>query len=169
MAPWEIHSNSRQQTLLSVVCLAVGLVLVGLLHDYDTAGSSRHAGFLFGVVLLAIGGATLAANARQTIVVDPLQKEIRVLDQRLFGRRQRAIAFSDIGDVQVACLQTRAQNVIRYCLQLQLHNDEAYTLFAPARVYEGASDPAIVAGWKTRLDSYLAADATGAQTGPTTR
>lgn len=168
MAPWEIHSNSRQQTLLSAVCLVVGLVLVALLHDYDTAGSSRQAGFLFGVVLLAIGGATLAAHARQTIVVDPLQKEIRVLDQRLVGRRQRAIAFADIEEVQVACLQTRAQNVIRYCLQLQLHSGEAYTLFAPARVYDGASDPAIVAGWKTRLGNYLAATAPDAEPAATT-
>lgn len=162
MPIWETHNNSRQQTWLSIGCLAVGLVLVLLLHDAGPgeANTNARAGFWFGGVLLLIGAATLAANAHQRVVVDPMAREISIEDRRLFGRRLRRIAFADVRDVQVACLQTRSQHAIRYFLQLQLDGGGQCALFAPERVYAGASDPAIVAGWRTRLTSYL--DAPGA-------
>lgn len=159
MESWETHSNSRQQTSLSAVCLVMGLALVAVLHDAQAGESSGRAGFLFGVLLLLIGGATLVANARQCIVVDPVLREIRIEDRRLFGRTLRRVAFANIREVQVACLQTRAQQAIRYFLQLQLHTGESCALFAPERVYPGASDPAIVGDWKARLNGYLAAPA----------
>jgi hypothetical protein len=156
---WEIHNNSRQQTALSGGCLIVGLVLVALLHDAEGAASNAQAGFWFGCVLLFIGCATLAANARQHIVVDPQLREIRIEDRNLFGRKLRRIAFADIEDVQVAYLRTRSQHAIRYFLQLQLHSAEPCALFAPERVYAGASDPAVVARWRTQLQAYLDAPA----------
>ncbi len=159
MTTWEIHNNSRQQTVLSIACLAVGLVLVALLHDAGPGHSNAQAGFWFGGVLVLIGMATLAANAHQRIVVDPHEREIRVEDRRLFGRKLRRIAFDDVRDVQVAYLQTRSQHAIRYFLQLQLGGGEPYALFAPERVYAGASDPAVVAEWRTRLNACLKAPA----------
>lgn len=157
MTTWEIHNNSRQQTVLSVGCLAIGLVLVALLHDAGPGDSNAQAGFWFGGVLLLIGIGTLAANARQSVVVDPGLREIRIETRRLLGRQLRRIAFDDVVDVQVAYLQTRSQHAIRYFLQLQLEDGEQCALFAPERVYAGASDPAVVAGWRTRLNTYLKA------------
>ena len=159
MTPWETHNNSRQQTLLSIGCLTVGLVLVALLQDAGAGDSNARAGFWFGGVLLLIGIATLAANAHQRVLVDPASREIRIETRRLLGRQLRRIAFDDVADVQVACLQTRSQHAIRYFLQLRLAGGEPYTLFAPERVYAGASDPAVVAGWRTRLNIYLNAPA----------
>lgn len=156
MPLWEIHNNSRQQTVLSLVCMAAGLVLVALLHDTTAGDANARAGFWFGCILLAIGVATLAAHAHQRIVVDPQAREIRIEDRRLLGRELRRIAFADVRDVQVACLQTRSQHALRYFLQLQLANGEPCALFAPERVYAGASDPAVVAGWRNRLNGYLA-------------
>ena len=152
-----MHNDSRQQTALSVGCLALGLALVLLFRDAGTGGSNAQAGFWFGCVLLLIGAATLAAHARQRVVVDPLAREIRIEDRRLFGRTLRRIAFADVHDVQLASLQTRSQHAIRYFLQLQLGGGAQCALFAPERVYAGASDPAVVAGWRTRLKACLAA------------
>lgn len=155
--PWETHNDSRQQTALSIGCLTLGLVLVLLWHDAGAGDTNARAGFWFGVVLLMIGAATLAANAHQRVVVDPQLREIRIEDRRLYGRSLRRIAFADVRDVQVAYLQTRSQHALRYFLQLQLEDGTQCALFAPERVYAGAADPAVVAGWRTRLSGYLAA------------
>ena len=157
MPVWESHSRSRRQSAISAACLASGLVLIAMLHDYGLAGSSRHAGFLFGMVLALIGGATLLVSGPQTIAVDPPRQQIRITDHRLLGTRVHTIPFADIAEVQVAYLQTRSQQVLQYFLQLQLRSGETYALFAPGRVYAGSMDPAIVALWKSRLDACLAA------------
>lgn len=159
MPTWETKNNSRQQTALSAICIVVGLVLVALLHDTGPENTNAQAGFWFGGILLLMGAATFAANAHESVVVDPKRREIRVETRRLLGRQSRRIAFADVQDVQVACLQTRSQHAIRYFLQLQLASGEPCVLFAPERVYAGASDPAVVAGWRTRLQQYLAAPA----------
>jgi len=145
--------------MLSVACVIIGLLLVALLHDAGALDSNAQAGFWFGAILLLMGGTTFAANARQRIVIDPQQREIRIETRRLLGRQLRRIPFADVQDVQVACLQTRSQHAIRYFLQLQLADGEPCALFAPERVYAGASDLAIVAGWRTRLQQYLATHA----------
>ena len=156
MPTWETHNHSRQQTLLSVGCIVVGLLLVGWLHDAAPDGSNAQAGRWFGILLLVLGIATLVAHARQSVVVDPQLREIRIEDRRLWGRALRRIPFADVQDVQVAYLRTHTHTSIRYFLQLQLRDDETYALFAPERVYAGASDPAVVAGWQTRLKACLA-------------
>ncbi len=135
-----------------MICLVAGAVLVFSLHDYGPSGSNRQAGFLFGAVLLALGGATLAVGGSQTVVVDPSLRLIHVEDHRLIGKRRRTIALTDIRDIQVACLQTRSKHALRYFLQLTLAGDLTYALFAPERDYPGASNPRIVADWKDRLD-----------------
>lgn len=156
---WETHNHSRQQTALSLGCMAAGLLLVGWFHEAPPGGSSAQAGFWFGMMLLGLGGLTLAAHARQSIVVDAQLREIRIEDRRLSGRQLRRIAFADVQDVELAYLRTRAQNTIRYFIQLQLRSGEAYALFAPERVYAGGSDPAVVAGWQNRLKALLAVPA----------
>lgn len=153
MNAWKTRSNNRQQLVISLTCLIAGAVLVFSLHDYGPSGSNRQAGFLLGVVLLALGGATLAAGGTQSVVVDPQQRLIRIEDHRLIGDRQQTIAIADIRDIQVGCLQTRAKHTLRYFLQLTLADGQPHILFAPERDFPGASNPKIVAGWKDRLDS----------------
>ena len=159
MPTWETHSRSLQQAALSIGCIAVGLLLVAWQYDAMPGDSNAQAGFWFGILLLVLGGLTFAAHARQRVVVDPQLRETRVEDRWLLGRRLRRIAFADVRAVQVAYLQTRSQHAIRYFLQLQLDDGENCPLFAPERVYAGASDPAVVAGWRARLEQYLAVPA----------
>jgi len=157
---WETRSNNRQQIVISVVCLIVGVLLTVALRDYGPSGSNRQAGFLFGVVLLGLGIATLFAGGSQAVQVDVDTREIRILDRRLIGSRTQTLAFDQVQRVEVACLQTRSQHALRYFLQLQLISGEAVPLFSPEKAYPLASDPAVVASWKRRLDIMLA---TGAQ------
>jgi len=157
---WETRSNNRQQIAISTVCLIVGALLAVSLHDYGATGSNRQAGFLFGVVLLGLGIATLFAGGSQTVQVDGIAREIRILDRRLIGSRTETVAFEQVQRVEVACLQTRSQHALRYFLQLQLSSGKALTLFSPEKAYPLASDPAVVASWKRRLDGMLV---TGAQ------
>jgi hypothetical protein len=152
MDAWKTRSNNRQQLVISLICLIAGAALAFSLHDYGPSGSNRQAGFLLGVVLLALGGATLAAGGTQSVVVDPQQRLIRIEDHRLIGERRQTIAIADIRDIQVGCLQTRAKHALRYFLQLTLADGQSHILFAPERDFPGASDPKIVAGWKERLD-----------------
>lgn len=157
MDRWESSSDGRRQTSMSAACLVVGVVLIISLHDFGASGSSRQAGFLLGMVLALLGAASLAVSGRQTVTVDSRNCQISIHDHRLVGHKTRTIAFSEVADVQVAYLQTRSRQVLQYFLQLQLRSGEVYPLFAPGRVYVGSSDPAIVAGWKTRLTHCLEA------------
>lgn len=154
---WETRSNNQQQTMISLACLVLGAVLLVALHDYGASGSNSHAGFLLGVVLLGLGLATLLAGGSQTVQVDMHKREIRVLDQRITGSKSRTIAFDEVQGIEVGCLQTRSKHALRYFLQLQLASGESYALFSPERSYPVAANPAVVAGWKTRLQAMLAA------------
>ncbi len=156
---WETRSNNRQQIVISAVCLIAGVVLTVAMRDYGLSGSNRHAGFLFGVVLLGLGLATLLAGGSQTVQVDADSREIRVLDRRLIGSRTKIVAFEQVQRVEVACLQTRSKHALRYFLQLQLVSGEAYPLFSPEKAYPMAADPAVVARWKGRLELMLASGA----------
>lgn len=152
---WETHNRSRQQTAISIVCIVAGLALVVWLYGPIPRSSDAQAGFWFGMLLLVLGATTLVANARQIVIVDPLLREIRIEDRRVFGRRSRRIPFADVNEVEVAYLRTRKEIAIRYYLQLQLRGGEAYALFAPERVFSGASDPAVVTQWQARLKGLL--------------
>lgn len=154
---WETRSNNRQQLMISAICLIVGVVLTVALRDYGPSGSNRQAGFLLGVVLLGLGLATLFAGGTQTVQVDAHAREIRILDRRLIGKRTHTVAFEQVQRVEVACLQTRSQHALRYFLQLQLISGDAFALFSPEKAYPLAADPAVVAGWKRRLERMLAA------------
>lgn len=157
MQPWETRSDHRQQTMLSLGSLAIGALLVIGLHDAGASGSTGQAGFLLGVILLALGLATGAAGGRQTVRIDASAREIRIDDRGLTGTRSRTIGFGDIRTVQLACLQTRTRHALRYFLQLDLASGEQYALFSPERSYPAAVDPAVVGGWKTRLEALLQA------------
>ncbi len=155
MDVWELNSDGRRQTMLSGACLVTGLVLAISMREYGESGSNMHAGFLLGAVLTLVGAASLAVSGSQRVVVDPRSRTIAIHDHRLVGHSMRRIAFSDIAQVQIAFLQTRSKTVLQYFLQLRLRSGEDYALFAPSRIYPGAADPAVVNGWKTRLEEIL--------------
>jgi hypothetical protein len=146
-----------RQTALAIGSLAVGLVLmVGFRHYHGD--SNMLAGFLLGVMLLAIGAAGLLVSGTQTVVVDPVLRRIVVEDKTVLrGGKRREIAFGEVTGVSIGSLGKKSNFVQTYYLVLKLTNGQEYSLFAPGRFFPGASSRTTVEGWRQRLQGYLQA------------
>ena len=156
MELWRAESNQRKQTVLSLVSVAAGLVLVTGFRDFHSSGmTNRMAGFLLGIFLLLIGVMAFASGGKQTIVVDPNARCITIEDTTYWGKKTRAIAFNEVVHVGIGYLGRHSNYVAIYYLVLKLRSGEDYSLFAPGRFYEGASDRSIVEGWQRRLETYI--------------
>ena len=124
-------------------------------RGFSTSGSDALAGFLLGVLLLALGVAGLVVVGEQTILVDPKARRITVEDSNRFGTKKRAIPFDDVSQVSVRFVGKKSSFVTWYYLVLQLRSGEQYQLFAPGRSYDGESDRSTVESWCARLEEYL--------------
>jgi len=155
MTSWTSQSSAGKQIAVSIACSLVGLVLALACRDFRTAGGDATAGFLLGVLLLVIGVAGLVTSGRQTVVVDPALRRIKVDDSNFLGEKTRVIAFSEVTQVSVGYLGKRSNFVTWYYLALTLRSGEKYSLFSPGRFFKGASDRATVEGWRKRLEGYV--------------
>jgi len=152
---WESQSNPGRQTILSVACGSVGLVLMIGFRNFESIDSNAGAGFLLGLFLLLIGVSGFLLSGKQTVLVDPETRRITVEDSNRFRTKKRSIPFSDIVGVSVGYLGKKSNYVIWYYLILKLRSGKDYPLFAPGRFFEGASDRSTVTSWKQRLEEYL--------------
>lgn len=155
MNVWRSESNAARQTALSVGCVAVGLLLAIGFRNFHGAGANAFAGFLLGLLLLAIGIAGVFTGGKQTITVDPDRRTILVEDQGSFGTKKRRIPFRDIKDIGIGFLGKRSNAVTFYYLDLRLGDGSRYPLFAPGRFFPGSSDRTVVEGWRQRLQQYI--------------
>jgi hypothetical protein len=156
MENWKSENNPGKQTALAVVCTGAGLTLMAGFHNFDGPGmTNSKAGFFLGLLLFFIGAAGFLARGRQTVVVDPVARQITIDDKTFFGTKRRSIRFHDIVGISVGFLGKKSNYVTYYYLALKLRNGEEYPLFAPGRFYDGASDRSAVEGWRTRLEKYL--------------
>jgi hypothetical protein len=152
---WKSQSNSGKQTMLSVACAAVGLILVISFRAFKGFGTNTMAGFLLGLLLLLIGVAGFLVSGKQTVIVDPKARRITIEDSNRFHTKRRLIPFSDIAGISIGYLGKRSNYVMQYYLVLKLRSGEDYPLFSPGRFFEGGSDRSIVASWKQRLEEHL--------------
>jgi hypothetical protein len=152
---WISQSSPGKQTLLSVGCVAVGLILVIGFQDFEGFETNTMAGFLLGLLLLFIGVPGLILSGKQTVMVDPQTRCITIEDSNRFLTKRRSIPFSDIAGVSMGYLGKRSNYVTWYYLVLKLRSGEDYPLFAPGRFFRGASDKPTVTSWKQRLERYL--------------
>lgn len=156
MDKWVFKSNAGKQIAVSVLAVAAGAALTAGFHNFSGPGmTNSKAGFLLGLMILAIGIAGLLFQGRQLVIVDPLTKKISIEDKTLFGTKTRSIRFNEIADINIGYLGKRSNFVNCYYLVLKLRNGKDYSLFAPGRFYEGSSNRAVVNGWRTRLENYL--------------
>lgn len=158
MSVWRSESAAGKQTALAVACVLVGLVLAIGFRNFQGAGSNALAGFLLGLLLLAIGAAGFFTGGKQTITIDPDRRLVVVEDQGSFGTKRRTILFRDIADIGIGFLGKRSNGVTFYYLDLRLKGGSRYPLFAPGRFFPGSSDRTTVEGWRQRLQQYIAAD-----------
>jgi hypothetical protein len=141
--------------MLSVVCAAVGLILVIGFRSLDNINSNAGAGFLLGLLLLAIGVPGFLLAGKQSVLVDPRARKIIVEDSNRLGTKKRSISFSDIQDISIGYLGKKSNYVTTYYLALRLRSGENYPLFAPGRFFDGSSERSAVACWKQRLEAYI--------------
>ena len=152
MDTWISHSRSTQQTAVAALSALAGFVLAyGLYHVGHLA-----AGFLLGLLLLALGMAGLLTGGRQTITINPRTRQITVEDVTRLGAKTRCIGFDEIVDISIGYLGKKSNYVTCYYLMLKLKGGEEYSLFAPGRFYAGGSDRSVVEGWRDRLRGYVA-------------
>ncbi|MBL8488773.1 MAG: hypothetical protein JNK22_17000 [Rhodocyclaceae bacterium] len=156
---WISESSASRQTALAVGCTLVGLLLAIGFRNFPGSGSNALAGFMLGMLLLAIGVAGFLTGGKQTVTIEPGRRRILVEDQAALGTRKRTILFSDIQDIGIGFLGKRSNAVMFYYLDLRLRDGTRYPLFAPGRFFPGSSDRAVVEGWRERLRQYLAAGA----------
>lgn len=155
-SPWISRSSQGKQLAVSVGCALVGLVLAAGFRDFGSLRTNSGAGFLLGLLLLAIGAWGLFSAGRQTVTIDPRGRLIIVEDARLIGAsKERSIPFEDVLDVTLGYLGKRSTFIKNYYLVLRLRSGETYALFAPGRYFEGSSERSVVEGWKGRLLGYL--------------
>jgi hypothetical protein len=155
MDVWTSQSNSGKQTMLSVACAMVGLVLVIAFRNFNGFGANAMAGFLLGMLLLLIGIAGFMLSGKQTVVVDPDARRITIEDSSRFRTKKRLIPFSNVVGISIGYLGKRSNYVTWYYLVLKLRSGEEYPLFSPGRFFEGGSDRSTVVGWKQRLEAYI--------------
>lgn len=151
---WQSRSRPGRQTLLAVVCVAAGILLAFGFRGFHGFGSNEFAGFMLGVLLLAIGAAGLLTGGSQTVVVDPGSRRITVQESGPIPRK-KVIPFGEVTEVHMGYLGKRSNFVTCYFLVLNLRGGGEYPLFSPGRFYEGSSDRSVVEGWKLRLEEYL--------------
>jgi len=104
---WRTESRRGDQTLAAGVGFAVGLVLAVGFRPGSWGGGdhgNRVAGFLLGLLLCLIGGALLLLDTRQAVVVDPVDRVVRIESRSRFGSKVRKIGFDEIERVYVRAL-----------------------------------------------------------------
>ncbi len=152
---WKSESNHGNQTISSLACAAVGLLIMIGFRDFGNFGTNGKARFLLGLLLLLIGIPGFLLGGKQTVTIDPWTRRITIRDSNRFLAKTRTIPFTDIVGVSIGYLVKKSDFATCYYLVLKLRSGEDYPLFAPGRFFEGASDKSVVTGWKKRLEEYL--------------
>ncbi|HEX7555613.1 MAG TPA: hypothetical protein VF338_03235 [Leptolinea sp.] len=156
MELWRTQSHPGKQLAAAAGCILAGLVMAAAFRNFNSVGSNTAAGFFLGVLLFLIGAAGLLVSGKQTVVVDPSARLIIIEDSNSLQTKKRTIAFAEISDIGIGFLGKESNHVTWYYLLLKFTNGEEYPLFAPGRFYEGGTNRSIVAGWRQRLENYLA-------------
>ena len=156
MDSWKFESNSGKQTALSLACMVVGIVLAIRFRHFDGSGMTKTlAGFLLGLLLLLIGIAALLVRGKQTIVVDPLMRQIVVVHTNQFRTETRVIRFSEIVHAGLGYLGKQSSVVAFYYINLKLKSGAEYRLFSPGRFFDGGSDRSVMENRRQRLEECI--------------
>jgi hypothetical protein len=100
MDVWTSQSNPGKQTMLSVACAVVGLVLAIGFRNFSGFGTNVMAGFFLGVLLLLIGVVGFLVSGKQTVVIDPKARHISIEESNRFGTKKRIILFNEPGPLR---------------------------------------------------------------------
>jgi hypothetical protein len=151
---WVTESSPRRQTAVSVAMLAVGLVLAYGFRGFHGPGiSNSMAGFLLGMLLIAIAAASLLSAGKQVITVDPQRRQIVVSGQNRFSSGKRVILFKDVARLRVGRFGDASDGIESFHVSVILKQGGSVPLFFG--FYEGQYDRAVAQARCDRLAAYL--------------
>lgn len=120
---WEIHSNSRQDTVAAVGIAAVGAVFMALTRSRVHDLNMQYAYWL-GILLLALGGAGLILQEKVSVLIFPSRRKLRVRSQNVFGQNMRTLEFIEVKQVRVVKLRAPRSKAPVYLLKMDLRNGQ---------------------------------------------
>ena len=151
---WRTESSGGTQLAAAIAMVVIGLILAyGFRHFEGPGLTESRAGFLLGVLLLAIGAGAMLFAGKQAIVVDPVTKRILIEQAGRFGAKVRSIPFREVAELHVGQFGHRNNGSITYHVAARLKTGEEIALFFG--FYEGRHDRSVAESRCTRLRTYL--------------
>ncbi len=127
---WRTESNGGKQLAASVAAVVVGSALAIGFRQFEGPGlTGSRAGFLLGLLLLAVGLGALLFAGKQIITVDTKARRILVEKINRFGRSAKTIHFVEVADAYVGELGDREGGSISYHVVVKLRTGKEVALF----------------------------------------
>jgi hypothetical protein len=151
----KIESSPGKQVALACIIVLTGSILAIGFRNFDGSGLTNSlAGFLLGLLLLAIGIGTLVFGGKRTVTVDPQARHILIEDVNHFSQKNRLIAFDQVDSVYVRSLGNREGGSISHDVILKLKVGGNVSLFRPA-YFEGTWNRSVMEDRCRRLEEYI--------------
>ncbi|HEX7547627.1 MAG TPA: hypothetical protein VF417_01400, partial [Candidatus Methylomirabilis sp.] len=151
---WKTESNPTQQTVLSLLGVAVGLALSIGFRRFEGLGlTSSLAGFVLGLLILTISAAMLLKGGKRTITVDPKTRRIILEDMSRIGKKTRSLLFDEIAEFYVDELGDKEGGSIQYFVVAKLKTGQKVSLFLG--FFDGRYDRDVMETRCRRLAEYL--------------
>jgi hypothetical protein len=127
---WRTESNAGTRTAVSVVAVVAGLALTIGFHQFEGPGlTGSRAGFLLGIMLLALGLGMLLLAGKQVITVEAKSRRVVIENINRFGKSAKEIHFDEIADVYLGELGDREGGSISYHVMVRLKTGKEIALF----------------------------------------
>lgn len=151
---WRTESNARTQTAASVVAVVAGLALTIGFCQFEGPGlTGSRAGFLLGIMLLALGLGMLLLAGKHVITVEAKPRRIVIEHKNRFRKSAREIRFDEIADVYLGELGDREGGSISYHLVVKLKTGKEIALFKG--FFDGSHSKPAMEARRQRLIQFL--------------
>jgi hypothetical protein len=154
---WRTESNALTQTAASVVAVVAGLALTIGFRRFEGPGlTGSLAGFLLGIMLLALGLVMLLLAGKHVVTVEAKSRRIVVENRNRFRTSTKEIRFDDIADVYLGELGDREGGSISYHVMVKLKTGKEIALFKG--FFDGSHSKPTMEAHRQRLIQYLQSD-----------
>jgi hypothetical protein len=151
---WRTESNTLTQTATSVAAVVIGLALAIGFREFEGPGlTGSRAGFLLGIILLALGAAVLLFSGKQVITVEAKSRRIIIEHLNRFRKSKKEIRFDEIADVYLGAVGDREGGRMSHHVVVKLNSGKEIALFKG--FFEGSFSRPVMEARCKRLDKIL--------------
>jgi hypothetical protein len=155
MEIWTTESNKSKPAIMSLGCLAAGVLIMYFSYHYAGPNDDNAwAGLMLGVLLTLVGLYAFIDGRKQIITVDPNYRQIIVVTIGRFRTKKRIFLFDEIEDIAIGYIGKKSNFVHFYYLVLKLKDGKEGSLFSPG-YFDNGTNREIVEGWRNRLLQYI--------------